>query len=135
EEVAGRLWGTDVFVDIDQGINTAVRKVRRVLRDDPEKPRYIETIKESPCSVCDRFSADWNLAPRQRRCTSIPPMPLAQNLRILGPMSCHWTCRDYAASRTSYSATRVESPYEIARSVGPADCRIQPKLQRRLNIC
>jgi len=44
EEVADRLWGTDVFVDIDQGINTAVRKVRRVLRDDPEKPRYIETI-------------------------------------------------------------------------------------------
>jgi TolB-like protein/DNA-binding winged helix-turn-helix (wHTH) protein/Flp pilus assembly protein TadD len=44
EEVAGRLWGTDVFVDIDQGINTAVRKVRRVLRDDPEKPRYIETV-------------------------------------------------------------------------------------------
>src|SRR5262249_34212354 len=44
EEVAGRLWGTDVFVDIDQGINTAVRKVRRALRDDPEKPRYIETV-------------------------------------------------------------------------------------------
>jgi TolB-like protein/DNA-binding winged helix-turn-helix (wHTH) protein/Tfp pilus assembly protein PilF len=44
EQVADRLWGTDVFVDIDQGINTAVRKVRRALRDDPEKPRYIETV-------------------------------------------------------------------------------------------
>jgi len=44
EEVADRLWGADVFVDIDQGINTAVRKVRRALRDDPEKPRYIETV-------------------------------------------------------------------------------------------
>jgi TolB-like protein/DNA-binding winged helix-turn-helix (wHTH) protein len=44
EEVADRLWGTGVFVDIDQGINTAVRKVRRALRDDPEKPRYIETV-------------------------------------------------------------------------------------------
>jgi DNA-binding winged helix-turn-helix (wHTH) protein len=44
EEFADRLWGTTVFVDIDQSINTAVRKVRMVLRDDPDKPRFIETV-------------------------------------------------------------------------------------------
>ena len=44
EELADRLWGTTVFVDIDQGINTAVRKVRIALRDDPDKPRFIETV-------------------------------------------------------------------------------------------
>lgn len=44
EEVADRLWGTTVFVDIDQSINTAVRKVRSVLHDDPDKPRFIETV-------------------------------------------------------------------------------------------
>ncbi|HJS98952.1 MAG TPA: winged helix-turn-helix domain-containing protein [Terriglobales bacterium] len=44
EEVADRLWGTNVFVDIDQSINTAVRKVRQALRDDPEKPHFIETV-------------------------------------------------------------------------------------------
>jgi TolB-like protein/DNA-binding winged helix-turn-helix (wHTH) protein/Tfp pilus assembly protein PilF len=44
EEAADRLWGTTVFVDIDQSINTAVRKVRMVLRDDPDKPRFIETV-------------------------------------------------------------------------------------------
>jgi TolB-like protein/tetratricopeptide (TPR) repeat protein/DNA-binding winged helix-turn-helix (wHTH) protein len=44
EEVADRLWGTTVFVDIDQSINTAVRKVRMVLGDDPDKPRFIETV-------------------------------------------------------------------------------------------
>src|ERR1700745_903206 len=44
EEVAGRLWGTTVFVDIDQSINTAVRKVRMVLRDDPDRPRFVETV-------------------------------------------------------------------------------------------
>src|SRR6516162_11489489 len=44
EELADRLWGTTVFVDIDQSINTAVRKVRMVLRDDPDKPRFIETV-------------------------------------------------------------------------------------------
>jgi TolB-like protein/DNA-binding winged helix-turn-helix (wHTH) protein/Tfp pilus assembly protein PilF len=44
EEVADRLWGATVFVDIDQSINTAVRKVRMVLRDDPDKPHFIETV-------------------------------------------------------------------------------------------
>ena len=44
EEVADRLWGTTVFVDIDQSINTAVRKVRMVLRDDPDNPHFIETV-------------------------------------------------------------------------------------------
>ncbi len=44
EEVARRLWGADVFVDVDHGINTAVRKIRIALKDNPEKPRYIETV-------------------------------------------------------------------------------------------
>jgi TolB-like protein/DNA-binding winged helix-turn-helix (wHTH) protein/Flp pilus assembly protein TadD len=44
EEVARRLWGADVFVDVDHGINTAVRKIRIALRDNPEKPRFIETV-------------------------------------------------------------------------------------------
>jgi TolB-like protein/DNA-binding winged helix-turn-helix (wHTH) protein/Tfp pilus assembly protein PilF len=44
EEIAERLWGKDVFVDADHGINVAVRKIRVVLRDDPEKPRFVETI-------------------------------------------------------------------------------------------
>jgi TolB-like protein/Tfp pilus assembly protein PilF len=44
EEIAERLWGKDVFVDIDHSINTAIRKIRLALRDDPEKPRFVETV-------------------------------------------------------------------------------------------
>jgi TolB-like protein/DNA-binding winged helix-turn-helix (wHTH) protein/Tfp pilus assembly protein PilF len=44
EQIAKRLWGDDVFVDIDHSINVAVRKIRIVLRDDPEKPRFVETV-------------------------------------------------------------------------------------------
>lgn len=44
EEIAERLWGKDVFLDVDHGINTAIRKVRAALRDDPEKPRFVETV-------------------------------------------------------------------------------------------
>src|SRR5450755_4411712 len=44
DEIAERLWGKDVFVDVDHSINTAVRKIRLALRDDPEKPRFVETV-------------------------------------------------------------------------------------------
>jgi TolB-like protein len=44
EEIGQRLWDEDVFVDVDHGINVAIRKVRLALRDDPEKPRFIETV-------------------------------------------------------------------------------------------
>ncbi|HEY2470569.1 MAG TPA: winged helix-turn-helix domain-containing protein [Terracidiphilus sp.] len=44
EEVARRLWHSGVFVDTDHGINTAVRKLRQALRDDPEDPQFIQTV-------------------------------------------------------------------------------------------
>ena len=44
EEIVQRLWGEDVFVDTRQGINTAVRKIRMALRDDPEDPRILQTV-------------------------------------------------------------------------------------------
>jgi TolB-like protein/DNA-binding winged helix-turn-helix (wHTH) protein len=44
DEIALRLWKGEVFVDTEHGINTAVRKIRDVLGDDPEKPRYLQTV-------------------------------------------------------------------------------------------
>jgi TolB-like protein/DNA-binding winged helix-turn-helix (wHTH) protein/Tfp pilus assembly protein PilF len=44
EAIAERVWGKEVFVDVDNGINTAIRKIRQILNDDPQRPRFIETI-------------------------------------------------------------------------------------------
>jgi TolB-like protein/DNA-binding winged helix-turn-helix (wHTH) protein/Tfp pilus assembly protein PilF len=44
QEIIDRLWGKDVFVDTEHGINTAIRKVRQALKDDPENPRYLQTV-------------------------------------------------------------------------------------------
>ena len=44
DELKQTLWPADTFVDFDDGLNTAVRKLRDVLGDSTEKPRYIETI-------------------------------------------------------------------------------------------
>jgi TolB-like protein/DNA-binding winged helix-turn-helix (wHTH) protein/Tfp pilus assembly protein PilF len=44
EDIVGKLWGKDVFVDVDQGINAAVRKIRSALKDNPAQPKYLETV-------------------------------------------------------------------------------------------
>lgn len=44
EELRRRLWPADTFVDFDTGLNSAVKKLRDVLADSADKPRYIETI-------------------------------------------------------------------------------------------
>ena len=43
-EIAERLWSSEVFVDTEHGINTAVRKLRYLLRDAPEAPKFIQTV-------------------------------------------------------------------------------------------
>ena len=44
EEIEKQLWGEDHFVDSEHGINTAMRKIREALGEDPESPRFIETL-------------------------------------------------------------------------------------------
>jgi DNA-binding winged helix-turn-helix (wHTH) protein/Tol biopolymer transport system component len=43
-EIRTALWGDNTFVDFERGINSCVNQIRVVLGDDPEKPRYIETL-------------------------------------------------------------------------------------------
>jgi TolB-like protein/DNA-binding winged helix-turn-helix (wHTH) protein/Tfp pilus assembly protein PilF len=43
-EIAERLWASEVFVDTEHGINTAIRKLRYLLRDDPGHPQFIQTV-------------------------------------------------------------------------------------------
>jgi TolB-like protein/Flp pilus assembly protein TadD len=44
EEMRRRLWRDEVFVDFDNSLNIAVARLRAVLGDSAERPRYIETI-------------------------------------------------------------------------------------------
>jgi TolB-like protein/DNA-binding winged helix-turn-helix (wHTH) protein len=44
EELRQALWPRDTFVDFDQGLNRAIKKLREALGDSAEHPRYIETL-------------------------------------------------------------------------------------------
>ena len=43
EELQKQLW-PDTFVDVDHNLNTAINKIREVLADSADTPRYVETI-------------------------------------------------------------------------------------------
>src|SRR5262249_31960008 len=44
EQILARIWGKDVSIEADNSINAAIRKIRQALRDDPERPRFVQTI-------------------------------------------------------------------------------------------
>src|SRR5215831_16520544 len=44
EELQGRLWGADTFVDFDRGLNKAINRLREALGDSAEVPRFVETL-------------------------------------------------------------------------------------------
>jgi TolB-like protein/DNA-binding winged helix-turn-helix (wHTH) protein/Flp pilus assembly protein TadD len=44
EELRSRLWPADTFVDFDHGLNAAVKRLRDALGDDPDSPRFVETV-------------------------------------------------------------------------------------------
>ncbi len=93
EEIAGRLWGKDVFVDVEHGINTAIRKVRRALRDDPEKPRFIETVTgrgyrfaaSVTCSSLDSSIQEPTLPPSPQESPTTAAGPAKRGLVLLYP--------------------------------------------------
>jgi TolB-like protein/DNA-binding winged helix-turn-helix (wHTH) protein/tetratricopeptide (TPR) repeat protein len=44
EDIIESIWGKDVFLDTDSSINGAIRKIRQVLKDDPESPIFVQTV-------------------------------------------------------------------------------------------
>jgi TolB-like protein/DNA-binding winged helix-turn-helix (wHTH) protein/Tfp pilus assembly protein PilF len=44
DEIAARLWGALPPSDAERSVNTAIRKIRLALKDDPDKPHFVQTV-------------------------------------------------------------------------------------------
>src|ERR1700681_4890228 len=44
EELQKKLWPGDTFVDFEQGLNNAMKRLRAALDDNAESPHFIETL-------------------------------------------------------------------------------------------
>jgi TolB-like protein/DNA-binding winged helix-turn-helix (wHTH) protein/Tfp pilus assembly protein PilF len=94
EELRDRLWPGDTFVDFDHGLNNAVMRVREVLLDSSEHPRYVETVPRRGY----RF-----VAPVEE--TSVPP-PVPATIELVGGS----TSPASAASKPALAHTISEHP-------------------------
>src|SRR5438093_6010076 len=70
EELRGRIWPADTFVDFDQGLNNAIKRLRESLSDSPENPRFIETIPRHGY----RFIANLGVTPGQIKSLAVLPL-------------------------------------------------------------
>ena len=64
EDIVDRLWGKDVFVDVETGVHTAIRKIRRALRDSTEEPAFIETVARVKTIAVAARASQWAARPR-----------------------------------------------------------------------
>ena len=114
DDIAAELWPAGVHIDIDQSINRLIRKVRLALRDDPDAPRFIETVVGKgyrfvgPLSVVNGGPA---AAPDDEHMTSAVPAvegPPARLEHVTAPQA------------TTTGSTGVASPrvYRVAGSGG-----------------
>jgi TolB-like protein/tetratricopeptide (TPR) repeat protein len=44
EQLRQQIWGASTYVDFEHNLNFGVRQIRAALRDNPKKPRFIETL-------------------------------------------------------------------------------------------
>ncbi len=70
DELQKRIWPTDTFVDFEQGLYNAIKRLREALGDSPETPRYIETLPRRGYRFCG------SLATSPRHIESIAVLPL-----------------------------------------------------------
>ena len=81
DEIHRRLWPDKEFADFEDGVNTAVRKLRIALGDDPETPRLIETVRGRGYRLLITVEAFTAPAPKiVRRPKTAPTQPAASEL-------------------------------------------------------
>jgi TolB-like protein/DNA-binding winged helix-turn-helix (wHTH) protein len=84
EVIVSALWGNGVFQDLDQSLNTAIRKVRLALRDSAGEPRFIQTVVGRGY----RFMADVSVKER-----SFSPEPSVPEPTATAPRPGVWRFR------------------------------------------
>jgi predicted ATPase/serine/threonine protein kinase len=95
DEIVERIWGKGVFLDTDNSINAAIRKLRQVLDDDPKQPRFVLTVTgmgyRFVASVIEVSTTPQNPAETQgvsSKTTTAEPRIVASHYRIVEKLGC-----------------------------------------------
>ncbi|MDZ4800136.1 MAG: winged helix-turn-helix domain-containing protein [Bryobacteraceae bacterium] len=133
EQIRGKLWPAGTHVEFELGLNTAVNRLRRVLNDSAESPRYVETVPKAGY----RFVAPVN-RPAEPAAADIGeplspvPVPRTGNRlwRILLPLALAGAAVSiwrFGAVPSVPAATRWTIPIELAAGGRIHDLAIAPR--------
>ena len=93
DEIQQQLWGSDTFIDFEQGVNKCIKQIRTALSDNPDNPLYLETIPRRGY----RF-----LAPVRTKIVPAPPPQVKEaSSGLIANVAGQVRARVEAASRTT----------------------------------
>jgi eukaryotic-like serine/threonine-protein kinase len=138
EEVRQRLWPEDTFVEFDNSLGVAVRKLREALRDDADAPRYVETVPRrgyrfvAPVTVQDSANSDGLAAgsPREITASPVPPAEAEKAERTATLRGRYWVIAGLVLFMVGVAMYEFRSnPLQSAARVetGAATSRIRPR--------
>lgn len=85
EQLRARLWSADTYVGFDEGLNTAIRKLRVAFGDSAENPRFIETVSRRGYRYIAPVEPEPNLAPFPPATTvAARPTVVSRRMRWIG---------------------------------------------------
>ena len=125
EEIRQKLWSDDTFVEFDDALNTAVRKLRTALSDSADNPRFLETVPRrgyrfvAPVSLLPELTL--NLGPVQSKApdTASAPTPEIARSESIRSLRAGWPRWTYigiavlALAATAWVWYRSRSRFQI----------------------
>lgn len=80
EQIRQQVWGSETFVNFDQGINFCIRQIRAALGDDPKGPHYILTVPRRGYRFIAPVSAQGQAHPLRNALSHLSPVSVPESL-------------------------------------------------------
>ena len=91
EDLRARLWTADTFVEFDDSLNHAVKKLRQVLGDSAESPQFIETLPRYGYRFIASMNGTPTSEPARKREREFPTAALISLLALLALVAALFT--------------------------------------------